>query len=233
VLDLSAINRHSLPGRVLRAPLRLIPGDLVVPVVQGPLRGAWWVVGSSTHGCWLGCYEAESQAACVRRVAPGMVAFDLGANVGFYTLLLSRLVGPRGRVYAFEPSPQALGYLRRHVSMNAPGNVVVCEAAVGAVSGEATFVEGESLSTGRTVDDIPAPGRVVPQVALDDFVYAVGNPAPDFIKMDIEGGEAAALAGMRRVLSERGRRPALNTRSRAGGAELPSPGRGWVSDLRT
>jgi len=130
VIDLSRISSHSLAGRVLRAPLRLVPGKLVVPVVQGPLRGARWVVGSSTHGCWLGCYEAGNQAIYVRLVRPGMTVYDLGAHVGFYTLLFSRLVGPGGVVHAFEPVPRNIFYLERHLRLNGTMNVRVQEFAV-------------------------------------------------------------------------------------------------------
>jgi hypothetical protein len=216
MLDLSNINRHTLPGRMLRAPLRLIPSDLVVPVVQGPLRGARWVVGSSTHGCWLGCYEAKSQAVCVRHVSPGLVAFDLGANAGFYTLLFSRLVGSRGRVYAFEPSPRALRYLRRHVSLNALGNVVVREMAVGAVSGEVTFVEGESLSTGRTVDDMPTRGEVVSQGDARRLRVCDGEPSAR-LREDGYRGKRGCRVGRdeKGAQGARPRRPAVDPWGRA------------------
>lgn len=66
---------------------------MVVPVLQGSLRGRKWIVGSSNHGCWLGSYEWKKQRLFTRTVSSGDVVFDIGAHVGFYTLLASVLVG--------------------------------------------------------------------------------------------------------------------------------------------
>ncbi len=78
-------------------------------VVQGPLRGKRWIAGSSNHGCWLGSYELAKQRKVIELVRPGMVCWDVGAHVGFYTLLFAELVGPLGRVFAFEPLPRKGG----------------------------------------------------------------------------------------------------------------------------
>ena len=203
MIDLSRISNRSLAGRVLRAPLRLVPDKLVVPVVQGPLRGARWVVGSSTHGCWLGCYEAANQAVCVRLVRPGMTVYDLGAHVGFYTLLFSRLVGPAGIVHAFEPASRNITYLERHVRLNGVMNVRFQEFAVTRQTGTVSFDSSSGVSTGRVVPCTASGTNRVPAVSLDDFVYARGHEAPDLIKMDVEGGEGDVLAGMSKLLAER------------------------------
>jgi len=203
VIDLSGISNRSLVGRVLRAPLRLMPRELAVPVVQGPLRGARWVVGSSTHGCWLGCYEAANQAACVRLVRRGMTVYDLGAHVGFYSLLFSRLVGPDGVVHAFEPVERNISYLKRHLRLNRTMNVRVEEFAVTRQSGTFSFDSSLGVSMGRVVPCTAAATSRVPAVSLDDFVYARGYEPPDLIKMDVEGGEADVLTGMSRLLAER------------------------------
>jgi hypothetical protein len=100
MLNLARIPADRWYGRAIRWPLRCVPRDVTVPILQGPLRGARWVVGSHTHGCWFGSYEADRQRAFVRLVRPGAVVYDLGANVGFYTLLAARLAGPAGRVLA-------------------------------------------------------------------------------------------------------------------------------------
>ena len=160
-----------------------------------------WLVGASVHGCWLGCYEAEKQRLCVRLLQPGMVAYDLGANVGFYSLLFSRLVKPEGSVHAFEPLPRNCSVLKRHLALNRLENVVVYPIAVAEKSGTACFDTGPNPSMGHLV----AVGGTlkVPTIALDEFVYAYNKPAPNIVKMDIEGGEIKALAGMRRLLREK------------------------------
>lgn len=148
VINFSGISRSSLAGRALRLPLRLIPDDTVVRILQGPLRGKRWVAGSSNHGCWLGSYEAAKQKRIFEVVRPGMVCWDVGAHVGFYTLLLAELVGPDGRVFAFEPLPGNLELLRRHVEMNGYRNVRVVPAALGDFDGEGEFEEGRAARWG-------------------------------------------------------------------------------------
>ena len=91
-------------GKLVRVPLRLIPRSTVLPILQGPGRGLRWIVGSYNHGCWLGSYEYEKQLALRELVHAGDVVYDLGAHVGYFSIILSRLVGPTGMVYSFEPN---------------------------------------------------------------------------------------------------------------------------------
>lgn len=196
ILDLS-VRGQSLLGKLLRLPLRLLPKETVVPILQGPLRGRRWVVGSSVHGCWLGWYERQKQQELARSLRPGMVALDIGANVGFYTLLSSVLVGPQGRVYAFEPVPRNLEYLRRHVNLNRLENVEILSLALGETSGEAWFDDTLGDSQGK----LSSTGRLRVQVAtLDDLVVSGRVQPPDVLKIDVEGAEAAVLRGALQLL---------------------------------
>jgi len=119
-----------------------------------------------------------------------MVAYDVGANAGFYTLALSRLVGPAGRVFEFEPDARSVCQLRHHLRLNKVENVTVVQAAIGSSAGLVAF-DGWRV--------IRESAYVLPTISLDEFV-AFGHPVPDFIKMDIEGGEAAALEGAKNLL---------------------------------
>lgn len=110
--------RDTLRGRLLRLPLRLLPRGMVVSVRSGINHGLHWIIGSSTHGCWLGTYETHKQDAVRRLARPGMTIFDVGANAGFYTMAFSRLVGAKGRVYAFEPFAENVANLLKHVAIN-------------------------------------------------------------------------------------------------------------------
>lgn len=168
-----------------------------MPILQGRLRGKRWITGSSIHGCWLGTYELPKQLEFQAAVRSRSVVFDVGAHVGFYTLLASEMVGPGGRVVAFEPLPANLRYLREHLRLNRVGNVEVVEAACAESAGQARFEQGPDRTMGR-VDE--RGGLVVATVALDDLVLAGRLPAPDLVKMDVEGGEARALRGSRAVL---------------------------------
>lgn len=198
-MNVSRISPQSLLGRVLRAPLRLLPPDTRLPILQGPLRGKRWIVGSGTHGCWLGSYEESKQRLFADEVWTGSVVFDVGAHVGFYTLLAAVLSGGTGRVVAIEPWPRNISYLRKHLRMNDIGNVEVIEAAASDVDGELSFSEGTNPSTGRLAE---AGLLRVASITLDNLVLGEKLPGPHLIKMDIEGGEAAALKGARGILRD-------------------------------
>jgi FkbM family methyltransferase len=164
------------------------------------LAGKRWIVGSATHGAWLGTYEYTKQRLFARSIRRGDTIFDLGANVGFYTLIAALSTGERGKVFAFEPVPRNLDFLRRHLHHNTVANVEVLEAAVSDASGLAAFETYDSPAIGR----IGASGRLqVRTVALDELVAEGRVPAPDVIKIDIEGGELRALEGAKRILEQR------------------------------
>lgn len=178
-------------GRAIRAPLRLIPKSAAVPIMSGPNRGMRWIPGSLTHGCWLGTYERHSAKFIASQVQPGMTVFDVGANVGYYTLLMSRRVGHTGRVFAFEPNQANIAILKKHILLNGLKNVEVIEAAVSDEAGNSLFLGAGATGTLSTT------GTPVRTVVLDDC------PIPDFIKMDIEGAETYALRGSSRILNKR------------------------------
>jgi len=173
--------------RLLRAPLRLIPKSAIVPIVSGPARGYRWRVGASDHGCWIGWYESNVWRAVREYLHDVTVAYDLGANVGYTALVLSRFAT---HVYAVEPSADEL---RHTVALNGLGaRITVLDAAVSSRSGTARFA-GERSTAHLDVDG----ARTVRTVALDDLDW----PDPQFVKMDIEGHEADALRGMRTRLA--------------------------------
>ncbi len=158
-----------------------------------------WTVGAGTHGCWLGSYECSKRRILETLIRPGHVVYDVGANVGFYTLLSSVLVGPSGHVVAFEPLPRNLAYLRRHIELNRLGNCTVLPLGVARRSGRSRFHEGTNPSTGSLA---ATGGLEVSVCSLDELLTASAIPKPDIIKMDIEGGEADALRGSIRLLAD-------------------------------
>jgi len=198
-VNFSAISQQRLFGRLLRLPLRLLPGWVVVPILQGPLRGRRWIVGAATHGCWLGSYEMVKQRIVASLLRPGDVVYDLGANVGFYTLLASVGVGPTGKVHAFDPFPENVRFLHRHVQLNRLGNVFVHQCAVSDASGLDRFA-GEAGRCGGRLS--PRGDLSVRTVTLDDFVFKEKRPMPCLMKVDIEGGEVRALRGARQTLAQ-------------------------------
>ncbi len=192
------IPRTSFVGKLARLPLRLVPKGSVMRVLSGPLRGAKWVVGAGVHGCWLGIYESDKQQTFVAHVKPGMTVFDIGAHVGFYTLLSARLVDKSGRVFAFEPSPRNLPKLKEHVHLNRGDNITVLECAVADAHGEMGFdipaLNADQGYMGRISEN----GSVRVPVETIDGLIAAGTIAPaQVVKMDVEGAELKALQGGR------------------------------------
>jgi FkbM family methyltransferase len=167
--------------------------------MQGKLKGKKWIVGSSNHGCWLGSYEFDKQRLFERTIKQGSIVFDLGGHVGFYTLLSSELVGPSGKVFVFEPLPRNLFYLKEHLLLNHVNNVTVIEAAVSDKDGVVSFDEGPSSSMGHLYSN----GKLqVRTVVLDDLISNREIPAPDYMKIDIEGAEFLALSGAKTMLED-------------------------------
>lgn len=208
-VNYSGVSNRSLLGRLVRLPLKLIPASAKMQIRQGPLKGRLWIAGSHTHGCWLGSYELDKQMLFAKHCKPGMVVLDIGANVGFYSLLAAHLVGSTGKVEAFEPVPRNLRYLREHVRINTLENTRVHAVAVGEAPGEITFDDTTGSATGK----ISARGRLkVPLVSVDALLGQGTIKTPDLMKIDVEGAEAMVLRGAARTIAEaaaRGRRPII------------------------
>jgi FkbM family methyltransferase len=148
----------------------------------------------------LGSYEAVKQRKITELVRPGMVCWDVGANVGFYTLLFAKLSGPEGRVFAFEPFRRNVDLLRRHVAMNKYQNVRISPCALGDFDGEAGFDPGPGASMGH----LAAAGPVKVSCSRADTLLAASEVrTPDVIKIDVEGAEADVLRGARQAMERR------------------------------
>ncbi len=176
-----------------------------VKVESGFAQGIWLRLNLSSEGTyWLGCYEPEVQRVLEGLVSRGCVAYDVGAYVGFFSLALAKRVGPEGKVVAFEADPESFIRLRENAERNhVEDRVQTVQAAVWSHTspGGVPFRRGSHL---RSWGGVAADGNVpvladgetvsVPSISLDSFVQQ-GNPFPDFIKIDVEGGECEVLKG--------------------------------------
>lgn len=186
----------SSAGRLLRLPLRLLPGTAQVRVLSGQLRGKRWIVGSGPHSYWMGIYEPETQQLLGTLLKSRGVFYDVGAQAGFFSLLASLLVGEQGLVVAVEPVPTNASRLRRHVDINQTANIEVVEAAVSDKVGRVSF----DTSLGLVGGCISVDGDIsVQAVTIDSLVTDTGRP-PDVLKVDAEGAEPQVLKGARRTL---------------------------------
>ncbi len=151
-------------------------------------------------------YERETTRLFEGLVGRNMTVLDVGAHVGYYTLLSARLVGPEGKVYALEPDPENFTLLQKNVALNGYGNVILVPKAVSDRTGRlklflssqgndrhSIFANPRSVLRERSIE--------VDAVSLDEFLAAEGWPHVHLIKMDIEGAEPLALQGMSQLLS--------------------------------
>jgi FkbM family methyltransferase len=149
--------------------------------------------------------EAPEQLLFRDHLAPGMTVFDIGANVGFYTEISSRLVGAGGRVYAFEPDPFCSAVLRDRVREFENPNVQVETSAVGDANGTVTFYSsGRDRAESRTHPfeaGVPAKEVRVPAVTIDSYCQTHEIARVDIVKIDVEGAEVRTLQGMRRLFA--------------------------------
>jgi FkbM family methyltransferase len=173
-----------------------LPQRWVFPILQGPLRGKKWVIGSQRHAFWLGIYEPQMQSLIAQVVKKDSVFYDIGANVGYYSLLASMLVFP-GKVYAFEPVAENVRYINRHLLLNHVQNVEVLEFAICDQVGLSTFQQEETRAMGH----LQAKGNTrVRTTTLDSLLQVQLITPPQYIKMDIEGAELMALRGAKECI---------------------------------
>ncbi len=157
---------------------------------------------------WLGTYEPDLQEAAAHFIRPGMTVYDVGANIGYISLMAARLNEPNGKVFAFEALPANIVRLKQNCALNGwEERITVRHAAVVAESKPVTFFMHHSGAMGKAEgsagrDEHYEQSIRVDGLALDDFVYKEKDSKPDLIKLDIEGGEGMALKGMRQILKE-------------------------------
>ena len=177
----------------------------IFPEMPIPLRlpfGAWWLAEKSAmdHELMYGEFESMEMGFVQRLLRPGMTVLDVGAHHGLYTLRLSKQVGVNGRVIAFEPSPRECRRLEKHLRFNRYSNVHVEHSAAGSEAGEADLylVDGfQDWCNSLRPPALPDPTSTVRVRVrrIDDVLAEQSISKVDFIKLDVEGGELAALNG--------------------------------------
>lgn len=169
--------------------------------------GGWMVTWADAAGLAVrsGLFEPGESRFVRRFLAPGMVAVDIGAHGGFYSVLARRRVGPSGVVVAFEPSPREQRRLKLNLGLNRFGDVRVVSSAVGEERGETDFYVVHGVETGFGGRRRPeVEGRIerltVPLTTLDVALDRLGIGSVDLLKVDVEGGELAVFQGAAKLL---------------------------------
>lgn len=168
-------------------------------------------LGNRLYDLWPGAYvplygfykawsDREERALFQRIVKPGMTVLDVGANIGIYTRFFASLVGPNGKIVAFEPEARNFGMLKRAIA-GLP-QVTAIRAAIARKSGELKLFIADDLNVDHhTYDDGEGRRAVsVPAISIDEYVES--GARVDVIKIDIQGAELEALEGAHRVMTE-------------------------------
>ncbi len=174
--------------------LRLSTDHLSIAHVQG-------------YGLLRGVLEPGVQEALVRHVHPGAVVYDVGAGIGFFSLLSARLTGPEGRVEAFEPVPGSSASVRANAALNGFTTITVHDAAVSDHGGVGELLLPGEAGWSHLADRGRHPGTrralEVRLITLDEQVARGAFPPPDVVKIDVEGSETAVLRGLAETLRSR------------------------------
>ncbi len=189
--------RSGLVRNLIKKAIKGLLRPIVMPIRNGTLKGKKWHVATRSR-CFLGPYAPAQTALFEEMRMEGDVVLALGAPVGYDTVLASLLVSDTGRVIAFEPEPENLYFLRRHINLNKCDNVTVIEACVADCSGQCTF-RREGSGSGH-IDD--AGDLTVPLVSLDELVADATIPLPDYMKIDVEGAELRVLQGASQLIAD-------------------------------
>lgn len=181
-------------------------------IATGIGQGLAFNPGRSNPAYAVGSNELPVQQVLADHLRPGDVFYDVGANVGFFTILAARLVGPAGHVYAFEPLPDNVAVLRHNIALNAFANVTLIEAAVAARPGQgelmvAHYSGGSALATLGTPPPDMKERLPVTLVSLDDLRASGTIAQAKLVKVDVEGAELAVLQGMTEMF--RAHRPVI------------------------
>jgi FkbM family methyltransferase len=158
-----------------------------------------------------GDFDAHIRQAIQKHLKRGDVFVDIGANVGFYALCASKIVGPSGKIFAFEPAPETRKTLCSNILLNGARNISAVQLALADHTGEASLFLDQAHNAGATsMRASPNASREI-TVEIDTYDnYAAHNkiPQPALIKIDVEGAECLVLKGMANLLSQP-ERPAM------------------------
>jgi FkbM family methyltransferase len=189
--------------------IRIFPG---IPVPVRLPFGGWWLARNDFLGAALfyDGFENTERSFVERYLRPGMIVLDIGAHHGYYSILASRKVGPRGLVLAIEPSPRERERLRLHLRINRCKNVQVEGRAIGETEGNAELYLIRGTETGCNSLRAPNVAQDTERVSvsiesLDRVLQDHGIKRVDFIKLDVEGAELSALRGAPQLLSKKPR----------------------------
>jgi FkbM family methyltransferase len=170
-------------------------------ILNGIGKGLKWYPNSSLLAFWLGRFERLKQEAMALAFKPNQCVYDLGANVGFYSLIAARSVGNSGLVIAFEPDPRNLVWLEKHKNLNGFTNLQILPYAVGNIEGHGGFVMDLHPCLSHLSDTTDC--EKVQIRKIDNMIAEEIIPPADIMKIDIEGGAYNGVLGAEKMIRSR------------------------------
>lgn len=185
--------------RKIKDWFKLAFSGIVLPIRGGPLVKMKWIAWCGKRFL-NGTYEPCKTEAVLKMVGLGQTTFDIGGHVGYYAIIQAQQVGVEGHVFVFEPRPLNISYIKRHIRVNQIENVTLIESAVSDTVGEAKFESRVGTGTGF----LSSSGDLaVKTTTVDVLVEKENYPVPDFIKIEVEGGEIGVLQGAAKSIARR------------------------------
>ncbi|MEK7263732.1 MAG: FkbM family methyltransferase [Bacteroidota bacterium] len=147
-------------------------------------------------------YEQAETDLIKSILKPGNTFVDVGANIGYYSLLASQCVGEKGKVYSFEPAPNNFSLLQKNIAANKLQNIIATQKAIAEKQGILRLFMDEHLSGGHQIFDsgLKSHSVDVETISLDEF-FLPKNVKIDLLKIDIEGAEMFALEGVKKTIA--------------------------------
>jgi|SRR5690349_7738752 len=210
VSPLKSLRQLPLLGNWLsRIGVRIVPRDtrMWMQIEKGAAAGIWMRLNPCTaHDLLRGAGEPEVQDALHRYLRPGRTFYDIGANIGFFSLMAARLVGEHGHVIAFEADPEIASRLREHIQRNSFAHAETVEKVVWSQTSRVLFRRADPrVSPDRGLGHVASASDAntieIEAITLDEFAQTA--PAPDLIKCDVEGAEVEVFRGAQKLLAER------------------------------
>jgi len=181
----------------LKHIIKSILSGVYIKILSGPLKGKKWSI-TSGYRFIRGNYEQYKTDAFIENFSSGSIFFDIGAHIGYFSSIAAVINNGKGGIFAFEPRPMNIKFFRKHMKINNFQNVMLIEAAAGGNDGIVQFND----RTGSATGSVSRNGNLkVNQVSIGRMIKDGSLPVPDFIKIDVEGGEREVLKNLQDIIS--------------------------------
>lgn len=189
-------------------PLRAMTNKLVTQLIKSEVEIAEGVIVLNQNdpvvsgALSFGVYEIAETKFFRKRIKPGMTVLDVGANIGYFSIIFGALVGNSGKVISFEPSDENFSYLEKSIKRNEARNITPVKSALSDSDGESVlFISPDNKGDHRTYDSGDSrPTTRIQTITLDSYCARNSITRIDFMKIDVQGGEAAIFLGMENIL---------------------------------